>query len=44
MDMNANTFPFEGRMLVGVNYWGSKAGVRMSIRENDGCVFEVTPK
>ena len=29
MDMNANTFPFEGRILVGVNYWGSKAGVRM---------------
>lgn len=23
------TFPVEGRMLVGVNYWGSKAGVRM---------------
>ena len=23
------TFPVEGRMLVGVNYWGSKAGIRM---------------
>ena len=23
------TFPVEGKMLVGVNYWGSKAGIRM---------------
>ena len=23
------TFPVEGKMLVGVNYWGSQAGVRM---------------
>ena len=23
------TFPVEGKMLVGVNFWGSKAGVRM---------------
>ena len=23
------TFPVEGKMLVGVNFWGSRAGVRM---------------
>ena len=23
------TFPVEGKMLLGVNFWGSKAGIRM---------------
>ena len=23
------TFPVEGKMLVGVNFWGSKSGIRM---------------
>lgn len=30
----AEKFPEEGRLVVGVNYWGSKAGVRMWRAEN----------